>query len=301
MEFNKPPISIPEQVALLQRRGLVVTNTNQAISYLSNINYYRLRAYTYPFQNNTLLEQPFIADITFDDIIQLYVFDRKLRIFVFDAIEKIEIALRSQMIYHESILEGSHWYLKSDLYRDANRYQSDIEHLKKEIDRSSEIFLSHYKNTYTEPVEPPVWMAFEVAAMGTLSKIYSNLKNGSAKRDIANHFGLSHNVLQNWLQHISIIRNICAHHGRLWNRPLSHTLMIPNNPQDAWLVNSNTVSPQKIYHSLSAIIYLLNRISPGHSFTERIVDLIVQFPIANPIEMGFTTTWQEERLWHTSF
>jgi abortive infection bacteriophage resistance protein len=256
-----------------------------------------LRAYTYPFQRNDLTEQPFVNSISFENIIQIYVFDRKLRIYIFDAIEKIEIALRSQMIYHQSLLEGSHWYLNPDLYRDNDRYLSDIANLEKEIERSSEIFLTHYSRTYTEPIQPPVWMAFEVASMGTLSKLYANLKNGSAKRDIANHFGLSHHVLHNWLQHISILRNICAHHGRLWNRSLSHTLIFPTHTRNVWLERTNTIHPQKVYHSLSAIIYLLNRISPNHNFTARITDLIHQFPIADTVEMGFTDTWHDELLW----
>ena len=96
MQYNKPPIDIPSQIALLKSRGLAFRDKNKAAHYLSNISYYRLRAYTYPFQEDTENDHSFKEGIFFEDIIELYVFDRKLRILVFDAIEKIEIALRTK-------------------------------------------------------------------------------------------------------------------------------------------------------------------------------------------------------------
>ena len=89
MKYNKVPIKFTEQIELLKQRGLRFSNESSALRYLSNISYYRLRAYTYPFQDNSHSHQPFIVDVTFEEIIELYVFDRKLRLLIFDAIEKI--------------------------------------------------------------------------------------------------------------------------------------------------------------------------------------------------------------------
>ena len=94
MKYSKLPIAIPEQVEKLKGRGLKFNNETKAQNYLSNISYYRLRAYTYPFQDNFQNEQPFNVDICFEQIMELYVFDRKLRLLIFDAIEKIEIVCR---------------------------------------------------------------------------------------------------------------------------------------------------------------------------------------------------------------
>ncbi len=108
MKYVKLPITFAEQTKKLKERGLKFESEVRAIHYLSNISYYRLRAYTYPYQDNLDIEQPFIKNITFEQIIELYVFDSKLRLLIFDAIEKIEISLRTQIIYHFALKHGSH-------------------------------------------------------------------------------------------------------------------------------------------------------------------------------------------------
>lgn len=111
MKYNKLPIPIPDQITKLKQRGLRITDDSLAARYLSNISYYRLRAYTYPYQDDTKTEHPFIIDVSFEDIIELYTFDRKLRLLIFDAVEKIEVALRTQIIYQWALTNGSHWHL----------------------------------------------------------------------------------------------------------------------------------------------------------------------------------------------
>jgi abortive infection bacteriophage resistance protein len=177
MKYNKLPITIREQVEKLKFRGLKFDNELKAHSLLSNISYYRLRAYTFPFQENFQGNQSFNVDVSFEQIIELYVFDRKLRLLIFDAIEKIEISLRTQIIYHYALSYGSHWQLKPELYRDPMRFANHLDSLQKEIDRGNETFIDHYKNKYLNPAEPPSWMSLEVSSMGLLSKIFQNLKN----------------------------------------------------------------------------------------------------------------------------
>ena len=121
MQYNKKPLDISAQIGLLKRRGLMFKDEDRSAHYLSNISYYRLRAYTYPFQDNTDEDHPFNRKIYFEDVIGLYVFDRKLRILVFDAIEKIEIALRAKIVYNFSLANGSHWHENGDLYGIPNR------------------------------------------------------------------------------------------------------------------------------------------------------------------------------------
>jgi abortive infection bacteriophage resistance protein len=147
MNYNKPPIDIAAQIVKLKSRGLQFGNETKAAHYLSNISFYRLRAYTYPFQDNTNPNHPFIKPIKFEEIIDLYVFDRRFRILVFDALEKIEIALRTKIIYHWSLTNGSHWHENAALYRDPNRFIRDLNKLYEEVDRSTETFIKHYKAT----------------------------------------------------------------------------------------------------------------------------------------------------------
>ncbi|MBS0645580.1 MAG: Abi family protein, partial [Verrucomicrobia bacterium] len=104
MKYTKLPISIQNQVAKLRQRGLQFADEPKAANYLSNISYYRLRAYTYPFQDNTDPNHPFIKPVSFEEIMRLYVFDRQLRLLLFNAIEKIEIALRTQIIHEYAMV-----------------------------------------------------------------------------------------------------------------------------------------------------------------------------------------------------
>ena len=268
MRYNKPPISIQDQLSLLKNRGLEVKNEAEAIHSLSNISYYRLRAYTYPFQDNTSPNHPFTKKIWFEDIIQLYNFDRDLRFLIFDAIERIEVALRTQIIYQFALVYGAHWHLNPVLYNNHVYFAQHIASLQKEIDRSNETFIKHYKDTYSIPREPPSWMGLEVTSMGLLSKIFKNLKNDKCKTKVVNHFGLkSVNVLENWMLCFSLLRNICAHHGRLWNRRMTR-LTLARKPIHPYLTDYNILD-YKVYAYLTAIQYLLNIINPHHNFNNK--------------------------------
>ncbi len=200
MIYSKPPITFTEQTEKLNSRGLHILNTDEAQLYLSNISYYRLRAYTFPFQDNKDPNHPFIIPVTFEDIIKLYLFDRKLSQIIFSALEKVEIALRTQIIYQWAITKGSHWQLNSDLFRDPIRFNEQISNLNIEINRSQETFIKHYKNKYKTPIEPPSWMSIEVSSFGLLSQLFSNLKKGEEKHAVTNHFGLNDvSILENWM------------------------------------------------------------------------------------------------------
>lgn len=238
MPYKKPPISLSNQIKKLKSRGLAFDDETEAELCLSNISYYRLRAYTYPFQDNTDPNHPFIIPVSFEEIIELYKFDRKLSQLIFSALEKVEIALRTQIIYQWAMRYGSHWQLDPSLYRDSMKFVNQLNNLQTEISRSHETFIEHYKKTYTSPSEPPSWMSLEVSSFGLLSQIFSNLKKGNEKLAVANHFGLNDiSILENWMLCFSNIRNICAHHGRLWNRRLTAHIKFPTNPHNAFITN----------------------------------------------------------------
>jgi abortive infection bacteriophage resistance protein len=296
MKYLKFPITVSNQIIKLKERGLFFENEMRAHNYLSNISYYRLRAYTFPFQDNTNERQLFNVNISFEQIIKLYMFDRKLRLLIFDAIEKIEVALRTQIIYHFALTHGSHWQLKPDLYRDPMRFANHLDSLQKEIDRSTETFISHYKNKYTQPSEPPCWMSLEVSSMGLLSKIFQNLKKGPEKEAVTKHFGLTDlSVIENWILCFSTLRNICAHHGRIWNRRLI-PIKMPTHPTNVFLKNKK-VYTNKLYATLSCVEYVLKIISSENNFSTQLIALMHTCPLAQSKEMGFPANWYTEDLW----
>jgi abortive infection bacteriophage resistance protein len=297
MQYDKQPIAIPGQIALLKKRGLIFVDENKAAHYLSNISYYRLRAYTYPFQDNVDPNHPFVKKISFDGIIEVYVFDRKLRILIFDALEKIEIALRTKIIYEYALAHGSHWYENPSFFRNQYRFVTDINKVYEEISRSTETFIKHYTVTYTNPVKPACWMTLEVVSMGLLSKLFENLKRGSEKKAVTTAFGLPNVlILESWMHSFSHLRNVCAHHSRLWNRRFTTTPQLPTYPTFTFLNNMN-VHPNKLYPMLSCIIYILNIISPGHSFVTKFKELISHTKNVNLKEMGFPKNWEKEPIW----
>jgi abortive infection bacteriophage resistance protein len=296
MKYTKLPITIAEQIEKLKDRGLLFSDETKAANYLSNISYYRLRAYTFPFQDNENPNHPFVRKINFKDIINLYVFDRRLRLLIFNAIEKIEVALRTEIIYHYSLAYGAFWHLNSELYNNADYFTEQIASLQKEIDRSNETFIKHYQKTYNDPKEPPCWMSLEVSSIGLLSKIFSNLKKEKCKDIITEHFGLKDvDILTNWMYCFSVIRNICAHHGRIWNRRLPKITLPRKTLYD--FIDNKQIYNNKTYAYLCCILYVLNIISPDHGFKNNLLNLIKTCPMMQEKEIGFPKKWQQEKIW----
>lgn len=192
MQYRKPPLPFADQIRLLQNRGLNIPDLQKAEHYLSHISYYRLRAYTYPFQDNTDPNHPFLPNVEFEQILDLYRFDRKLRIIIFDAIERIEIAFRTQIIYHFSLRHGAHFFQDGRLFHNQVNFRNDLKTLDKEIKRSTETFIKHYRRKYTQPKRPAAWMSLEVTSMGLLSKIFENLAISPEKNKLPLILGLIH-------------------------------------------------------------------------------------------------------------
>jgi|AntDeeMinimDraft_5_1070356.scaffolds.fasta_scaffold00299_12 abortive infection bacteriophage resistance protein len=116
MDFIKPPISFTEQVERLNERGLLIENPEFAKKQLQRISFYRLRAYTFPFKDNTDPSHPFVQNVSFQDILSLQEFDKQHRLVVFEALEKLEIAIRTQVIYYLSMEFDGWWYEDVDLF-----------------------------------------------------------------------------------------------------------------------------------------------------------------------------------------
>jgi abortive infection bacteriophage resistance protein len=298
MKYTKKALSIEQQIDLLKSRGLIIDDVQKARHSLSQISYYRLRAYTYPFQNNNTQDHNFTRVLKFSEIIDLYVFDRKLRLFIFDAIEKIEIALRTKIIYEFSLSYGSHWYEDENLYRNRNFFEKNLISIRKEINHSNEIFIDHYKKKYSEPEYPPSWMSIEVISIGSLSKLYSNLKSGQEKKRIAKSFGLpTHIFLESWMHSFASLRNFCAHHSRIWNRRFTIKPKLPNNTQYDF-IKDKSININKLYAQLCCIKYFVQIIDPSNSFSTDLKELLNTCSLIDMKEMGFPPNWKDEKIWN---
>ncbi len=302
MIFDKSALTVEQQLSLLKERGMVVGNEDKAKMYLSNISYYRLSAYWHTFLENPKTNHRFSKGTTFEDAFDTYVFDRKLRLYIFDEIERIEIALRTTIIHNFCLQYGNNWYENKSLFRGQDSYFYRFNSiLQEEMSKTREVFIKHYREKYNEPPNPPAWMALELASFGQLSMLYKNLKNCEARKKVAQHFGLDERVLESWLEALAYIRNACAHHMRLWNRKLPRTPMLPRNPKLTWLKEVPVPeNANRIYVIISSINYLLSSISPGNSFPKKINDLLAKYPKLPKHYMGFTKNWKEEAIWKTN-
>lgn len=298
MKFEKPAVSVHDQIELLKRRGMTVGDEAQAQHYLNFISYYRLRAYWLPFEvpaaNNG--DHAFRNGTTFEDVLTLYIFDRELRLLVLDAIERVEVALRTQWAHHMAMTYGPHGYLEQGHYSVIRHHAKDVTALEKEFNRSEDTFAIHYRDKYTSPKLPPVWMAAEVMSFGLLSKFYSNLRTRADRKAIADPFALDEAVVTSFAHHISTVRNICAHHGRLWNKRFTVTMTTPRFPAKL-PVAMRDVDPRYLHNTLVTLDYLLALIAPGNEWKQRLVALIDSCPLADPASMGFPADWRVRSVW----
>ena len=305
---NKPPHSIAQQIALLTSRGMLFRDVANAPHFLQNISYYRLKGYWWDTQADFTLHT-FKPDTYFEDIIDRYNFDRHLRLILFDAIERIEIALRTKMIYHLSMSYGGLWYLDPSLfdhktisYNGVTKTQHlhTVDELKKEFNRSKEIFIIDHKNRFGNQ-DVDAWKILEVASMGTLSKLYKSLKHQlPEKAAIAKEMGLNlHTELSSWLEAITYVRNIIAHHSRLWSRNMvKQPIDTINNPMGDWLSFALTaVQKKKPFLIISTMVYLCNVVTPKHQIKIKILDIIKNNPSIPIYKLGFLNNWDQHQIW----
>jgi abortive infection bacteriophage resistance protein len=229
-------------------------------------------------------------------VLTLYIFDRELRLLVLDAIERVEVALRAQWAHHMAMSHGPHGYLEQGNYAHIGRHASAVAELNKEFSRSRDTFATHYRDKYTSPKLPPVWMAAEVMSFGLLSKFYSDLKLRGDRNAIAAPFALDEKVVTSFAHHISHVRNICAHHGRLWNKRFTVKMTVPKYPAKL-PVAMRDADPRYLHNTLVTLDYLLALIAPGNEWKQRLVALIDGCPLADPASMGFPADWRVRSVW----
>jgi len=293
--FLKPPLSVQDQVVLLKSRGLQIPDEKRAIRYLQNISYYRLSGYMYPFLSDTK-QHIYKKGTKFEDILDLYRFDRELRLFVFSAIEKIEIALRTQIINGFSVaFQNPFWYKDVKNFTYTEKHTHFINSLYVNINRSNDVFIKHFYNTYNNPF-PPIWVIFEILSMGQFSMLYNNTAKSLPRKAVADYFGVKETVLSAWLHTLVYVRNICAHHARLWNKDLRIPVKLPKKHANKWLSNRN-IKDRKVYIVLAIITYLLDTIIPHHTFRRKIKTLLGKYPNINIIAMGFPENWDSDPFW----
>lgn len=252
-QYPKKILSIPQQIQSYIDAGMEVTSYAEVEKALKSVGFYRLRGYSFNLYDNAV--KKYIPGTKFEDVFNLYQFDEKLSVLIFSAITKIEVALRVRLA-EALLIHGEPLILQdSSIFKDKKQYWQNMSAISSEISRSNDVFIKH--NFDNHDGEVPVWAAVEVLSFGTLSKIIKNLKTGtgSTYSILATNYqyqsekGIqvtpSKKMFSSWVQSVSVLRNMCAHHSRIYNRTI-HTA-----PE---ILNTDKVMPASAHNGLYQIL-----------------------------------------------
>lgn len=298
-KYTKPPLTIDEQLGLLKSRGLIVTDDQFAMHILANVSYYRLTAYLYPFRRKDGSDM-FVQGTSIEKVWTYYRFDRKMRFMLIDAIERIEVAVKALLANHFTLSYGAFGYNDTANFA-ANvridKHSEMIDFIRSETDRSKEDFVLHFKNKYDTAKGLPLWMATEVMTFGNMLTFFKLMKKQD-KQAVARQFGVSEQVFESWLLSLNYIRNVCAHHGRIWNRKLAVSPQLPKKLPE-WHETKYPVTQSRIYSILSISRFLLRTIVPQSKWTDRLKKLLADFPEIPRNSMGIPDGFENSSLWKT--
>lgn len=296
--YRKPALSFEKQIDQLISRGIQIIDKKAAVWQLSCINYYRLSAYWYPFRlrdkNGDVLDQVEV-NTDFNKIITFYELDHQLRLLVLDAIERVEIAIRTQVTYHLAQAYGAFGHIDPANFHPQFDHATWLGNIEEETKRSNDEFIRHYRSKYEGFPVIPIWMLTEVMSLGSLSRLYTGLKNED-KKEVSKHFNVHHKRLMSWLHALTYIRNICAHHSRLWNRELA---IRPDQAKEK--VWSAPITPRndRIFYILLILRHLLKATGNGSDWALEMNKLLE--PFAKEARwraaMGVPDRWKVHPIW----
>jgi abortive infection bacteriophage resistance protein len=260
---------------------------------LKNVGYYRLSGYWFGFKNP---DDTFKSNTEFDVVWSTYVFDRQFRLLVLDAVERVEIFVRTSLAYELSQVAGPFGYLEHvNLPRlSEGRYREFIDKCSKSYNLSRERFIEHFKDRYgIEHGMPPYWMIVETMDFGQILTLYRGTPV-DVRNTISSKISVSSKVFESWLICLNTVRNICAHHGRLWNRILGVKPVIPDD--ELWHDPYEVLSG-RVFSVLSILSYLLDQVAPNTAWRSRLFSLLDNYPSIPRHHMGFREGWEKSLIW----
>lgn len=311
--YTKPAVIESELLEQWRTRGLLLPDEQRALRYLRHIGYYRLSAYVRSFEGAE--RDVLLPGTTFDDVLSLYVFDRKLRLHLLDAIERVEVALRASISDHLSRIDGPHWYENPGHFKNRGtqvKLLADVDEMlrlqrtrRPESGLGGDRFVSapdHYVANYDQPPRPPTWIVFEELSFGTTRAVFDAFASRLVQAEIARSLGVVAPVLSSWLKSYQRVRNICAHHGRLWNRGLGVYPALPKSRSIRWLADPTTITGdpwrrRRLYPVLVSLQTILHTISPRSTWGARLHELFETHPDVPLKGMGVPANWYADPFW----
>jgi hypothetical protein len=315
----KPFKSVDDQIAILQDRGMEICDDEFARRALREIGYYRLSGYSYPYRavqaETGLLSDNFIEGTTIEKVVKLYRFDQELRAVTGLQLAKIEIVLRV-MISHELGRVDPYIHLSPHKLgkkawdkanaRSTEQYAMWLEKYSIAVVLSNDDSVVHYKKKYDAIL--PVWVAVHVLDWGSLRMLYDFARD-EQRIAVANQLNISESQFSSWLLCLNDVRNVCAHHGRLYSRTFPKSPMLTGEDHELGFLRRFVLDDAKegnrkekkgkCFAQFTIIQYLLSKMN-----LEGINDLphlLHKFPEVSPVsvkDLGVPENWEELPLWN---
>ena len=299
-KYSKPALTIEQQIKFLTSQGLQIPNPELARHVLSTVSYYRFSSYLLPFKLQHQNDSPrqFYKTATFEQVWQLYQFDRELRLLVADAIEKIEVAFRAALINVTSNRFHPFWYVERSYFRENKTskksfFDDYLKTIKAISTNKQEVFIQHYHKKYKEPEFPPIWMMIEALSFGSCSKMFDNIQSKEIRNEIASVLGQHTTLIESWIISLAYTMNLCAHHSRLWNRWFVIPPLIPKNS----LITSHVEGNYRFQLIAFIIHELLKTISPESRWRQKLLELFEKNDQYPGMAMGFNVNWKVDPIW----
>ena len=293
--YAKKWLSIEAQLSLMESRGLKVSDRNSALQFLKHVNYYRFSGYCLAYQKS----DSGFENVDFSDIQIAYQFDVVLRDILTEALEVIEVDVRSNVALIFGERYGAFGHTLVSNFRTTFAFFDWTVKIHEETGRSSELFVKHFEAHYEGYPNLPCWVVTEIMSFGLLSRMYSGLLD-QCQSPIANRYSLQKGDLESALHHLSYVRNVCAHHCRLWDRKWDIAPKLPHNQY--W---QPPLVPQRdrLFVTLLLIYRILKRCPSQNLFAidwrRRINELLRTPPTApNALShMGMPPKWHDHPYW----
>lgn len=323
MIYSKKALSFEDQADLLLKRGLVA-NRDELIARLKVVNYYRLTGYLYPFRQRDAagqLTDNFVPGTTLESIWRRYNFDRRLRVTLLDAIERIEVAVRTQVVFNFVRTHGAFGHLdeknlpgfkKRALWRRCWRNLSLLVRLKglertehrlwlgklnNEKRRASDAFVKHFEQNYGDQHNYlPLWMACELMTCETTLQLAYGVDRTLVKQVAAN-FGFPDEQLLSWTKAIFALRNSCAHHARIWNRVFGVKPSVPGKRKNPDWHAQPGFANDRVGLMLTVCHFWLGKVSSTTKWRARLFVLFDEYPEIPLADMGLPPDWRNHPLW----
>lgn len=297
--FNKPYLTSEEQIKLLTDRGMVIPDYNHAKHSLDNIGYYRLSGYFYLMKENSDPISKFKINSSFSDVINLYNFDQKLRFIMIEILEKIEIALRSNISQIFGKI-NSFAYIDPLFYKkkfkDSDKFSKLQSTINNKFNKSNEDFVKSFLEKYQD--NPPIWISSGIWDFGILATVIGGIEYRYLKQ-LAEFYNISDpTLIPSWVYSLNHVRNICAHYGRLWNRNLTREPKYPQKFNLPILNHLFYLKKSSIYSVAAIAKYFEKIIDPNSIWKDNFIKIIVDFPKTSHFQLSnFPENWHNLDLW----